>query len=73
MKIEAWKKKNGVFDSLTDVLDVDGLGVKMLHKLCTTIIEAGNDNSNNVKEKPSRTRGQILAPILTSSKINVKL
>lgn len=53
---------------MTEVLDVDGLGVKMLHKLCMSIIEP---KSSDNKDKPVKPRGQILTPVLSENKLNV--
>lgn len=44
--IKSWRNKKGAFQSLSDVLEVDGLSVKVLEKLCETII------SHDSKELP---------------------
>lgn len=43
--IKSWRNKKGDFQSLNDVLEVEGLSVKILEKLCESII---NDNNREM-------------------------
>ncbi|GLV44772.1 uncharacterized protein CBL_14657 [Carabus blaptoides fortunei] len=66
-KLDAWRKKNGQFNTLVDVLDVDGLGVKSLDKLCKNILHGNCDSDHGeVKKSPLKTRGQLLTPLLNT-------
>lgn len=67
--IHAWKNKKGPFRSLHEVLEVDGLGEKLLHRICEDIINEKYDNTrdptelskNNVKNK--RQKQIVIPPI----------
>lgn len=73
--METWKNKKGPFRSLNDVLEVDGLGEKVLEKICENII---NDNvndqtlikKNNVINKRIK---QLVSPPLPTNLINVSM
>lgn len=73
-KLDAWRKKNGQFNTLVDVLDIDGLGVKFLDKLCKSIL-LGDCNTDNgdVKKSTLKTRGQFLTPLLNTYQAKVRL
>ncbi|KAF5285985.1 hypothetical protein FQR65_LT12982 [Abscondita terminalis] len=58
--IKTWQHKHGRFENLADVLDVDGLGIKVLEKICSQII------SNETVAAPVKNRKQYLSPPLTN-------
>lgn len=73
-RLDDWKKHNGKFISLTDVLEVEGLGVKSLNKLCKTILRGETESINEVKDKRNiRSRGNYISPLLSQSQIKVLL
>lgn len=47
LKIEIWKRKHGKFTNITDILEVEGFGIKVLDNFCKSII---NNNSENVEK-----------------------
>ncbi|KAK4872440.1 hypothetical protein RN001_014469 [Aquatica leii] len=57
--IKAWQQKQGSFTTLVDVLEVDGLGTKILEKLCTNITNEVPATIN------TKNRRQYLSPPLT--------
>ncbi|XP_050517269.1 transcription elongation factor, mitochondrial [Diabrotica virgifera virgifera] len=71
--IESWKNKKGPFRSLSEILEVDGLGEKMLHKMCEDIMKCDKPidqlavNNNNGKNKRNK---QIVLPPINGSIIN---
>ncbi|XP_044272006.1 uncharacterized protein LOC123015953 [Tribolium madens] len=66
-KIENYKKRNGPFKSLNELLEVDGLSVKMLEKMCKQLIlDSTNPNVKTTTNENKKTR-QILTPQLPTS------
>lgn len=63
----------GNFDSLSDILEVDGLGVKMMEKMCDSILTFDPKQKVILQTEglKKKLRGQVLEPILTRSKLNV--
>lgn len=53
-------------------MDVEGLGVKTLDKLCKNILHGDTDDNviQEFKNKPNRSRGQYLIPALSPYQIN---
>lgn len=73
-----WRSKKGPFKSLADVLEVDGLGVKVLERLCESIIIHNNQkndksgqNNNGKLSNNGKNRKQYLTPNLDNGRINV--
>lgn len=63
--LQSYKNKNGPFRSLNEVLEVDGLGIKLLEKLCEKIIN--NDNTTISPKKTvngNRKLKQLIVPSL---------
>lgn len=69
-KIDIWRSKHGAFQSLSDVLEIDGWSVRMLDRLCKTIME-GDDPTKCAEKKPVKARGQILTPAISPAKLKV--
>ncbi|XP_056631786.1 transcription elongation factor, mitochondrial [Diorhabda sublineata] len=74
--IHSWKNKKGPFRSLHEVLEVDGLGEKLLHRICQDIINEKCDNNildsteltkNNSKNKRQK---QIITPPINGQILN---
>lgn len=73
-RLSTWKKKQGPFQKLTDVLEVDGLSVKVLEKLCEDIItNKTNILVENIGTTYNKSRKQFLVPALTYEQIEVCL
>jgi hypothetical protein len=72
--LQQFRRKRGQFFTLDDVLEVDGLGVKVLEKLCDSILNDiyGSEVENSVDDPQVRKqlksskdyRRQILTPPL---------
>ncbi|KAF5272742.1 hypothetical protein FQA39_LY07769 [Lamprigera yunnana] len=61
--LKNWQKKWGSFGKVSDVLEVDGLGIKILEKICESIIER---NGKTVPaSKVLKNRRQYVTPLLT--------
>ncbi|KAF2883956.1 hypothetical protein ILUMI_22214 [Ignelater luminosus] len=74
--LEVWRNKKGPFKSLADVLEVDGLGVKVLERLCESIVQdnqkhdkSGQTNNGKLSNN-GKNRKQYLTPILDNDRIN---
>ncbi|KAI4470707.1 hypothetical protein MML48_1g09236 [Holotrichia oblita] len=60
-----WKNKKGPFTTLSDVLEVDGLGINILDKLCQSILS--NEEIDSSKQKNlvvNKSKKNILLPNL---------
>lgn len=70
--LNSWKNKKGPFRSLSDILEVEGLSIKILEKICINII-ANADKSNEIQETKSitKTRKQFVTPSITNEQIEV--
>ncbi|XP_077290611.1 uncharacterized protein LOC143914309 [Arctopsyche grandis] len=71
-RILSRRSNKGNFGSFSDILEVDGLGVKMMEKMCDSILTFDPNQkivlqSEGLKKK---LRGQVLEPILTRSNLN---
>ncbi|RZC37662.1 uncharacterized protein BDFB_002825, partial [Asbolus verrucosus] len=64
--LESYKKKKGPFKSLNELLEVDGLGVKVLEKLCQQIISDKPDENIKKASNGSKKMKQFLVPPLSS-------
>lgn len=63
--INSWRNKKGAFHSLNDILEVEGLSVKMLEKLCQTIIHNSKElpeKSQHEKDVLKLSKRQLLSP-----------
>ncbi|KAK9711216.1 hypothetical protein QE152_g25617 [Popillia japonica] len=61
-----WKNKKGPFTALSDVLEVDGLGINILDKLCQSILS--NEEIDSSKQKSilvNKSKKNILLPNLS--------
>ncbi|EEZ99841.2 uncharacterized protein LOC103313039 [Tribolium castaneum] len=65
-RLENYKKRNGPFKSLNELLEVDGLSVKMLEKMCKQLI-SDSTNSNVKTTNENKKMRQILTPQLPAS------
>ncbi|XP_044754022.1 transcription elongation factor, mitochondrial [Coccinella septempunctata] len=63
-KLKVWKTKKGPYNSISDVLDIEGIDVKNLIKICQSII-LDKPVSSNRKSNFLRQR-QLTSPILTN-------
>lgn len=70
--------KKGPFETLSDILEVDGLGIKVLERLCESIINnnnnINNEQINNSSSKPAnniKVRRQVLTPNFPSELVDV--
>lgn len=68
-KLRIWKTKKGLFRSISDVLDIEGIEVKNLIKICQSII-LDKPVSSNRKINVLKNR-QLTSPILNSDTIEV--
>lgn len=72
--LQRFRRKHGQFSTLDDVLEVDGLGVKVLERLCDSILKqiSGSELETSVEmaqiqrkvTSPKNRRSQILTPTL---------
>lgn len=73
--LNSWKTKKGPFRSLSDILEVEGLSIKILEKLCVNII--GNTNTHETSEsmeatsRAIKTRKQFISPTISNEQIEV--
>jgi hypothetical protein len=65
--LENYKKKNGPFKSLNELLEVDGLSVKLLEKLCKQIITNGSPEQVKQLNNENKKIKQILGPQLPAN------
>ncbi|KAJ8915858.1 hypothetical protein NQ315_004672 [Exocentrus adspersus] len=66
--LQMWKIKKGPFKSLSDVLEVDGLGEKILERMCERIISTANSDSNIKKNNVVNKRlKQLVTPTPSSN------
>ncbi|KAG5898064.1 hypothetical protein JTB14_001770 [Gonioctena quinquepunctata] len=62
--IESWKNKKGRFQSLSDILEVNGFSEKMLQNICENIINGNVDESEGTSKSKMQNKRvkQILTP-----------
>lgn len=67
MKIDSWKKQQGEFKSVSEILELDGFGLKVLEKFCESIL-ATNSESKTIAKKTvaNKTGSRIVAPPLNN-------
>lgn len=64
-----WKTKRGPFNSVVDVLDIEGIDIKNLIKICRSIIRDKPVSINrNLTDVKNRT---LTSPVLTDDIIQV--
>ncbi|CAG9854471.1 unnamed protein product [Phyllotreta striolata] len=73
--IECWKSKRGPFQSLGEVLEVEGLGEKLLLKLCEDILnDDNNDNAvkitKNTNVKITKRYRNLVSPVINGNILN---
>lgn len=70
--IKSWRNRKGSFQSLNDILEVDGLSVKVLEKLCESIITNLNHPTDQTSVKAVKiNHRQFLSPPVTVETLNV--
>lgn len=69
--LEMWRIKNGPFHSLSEILEVEGLGEKVLERLCNSII-LNKTNDNNLKTTQGN-RKQLVTPPFDTTTITVNV
>lgn len=70
--LDSWRNKKGPFKSLADVLEVDGLGVKVLERLCESIVTNDKQTVVNIKvSNNSKNRRQFLMPQLSNEQTSI--
>lgn len=72
--LNIWKNKKGCFHSLSDVLEVEGLSVKTLEKMCLNII----NNIDKVHEtietvnKTVKSKNKFVSPTIGADQMEVE-
>lgn len=71
--LQSWRNKKGPFKTLEDVLEVDGLGVKVFERLCESIVvDDGTKTENQNKlSNTTKNRRQLLIPAFNSYQADV--
>ncbi|XP_065161611.1 transcription elongation factor, mitochondrial isoform X2 [Atheta coriaria] len=64
--LEMWRIKNGPFHSLSEILEVEGLGEKVLERLCNSII-LNKTNDNNLKTAQGNRKQLVTPPFDTTT------
>ncbi|XP_018567783.1 uncharacterized protein LOC108908277 [Anoplophora glabripennis] len=69
--LESWRTKKGPFRSLNEVLEVDGLGEKVLEKICENIINYNTDETTIKKNNGINKRlKQLVSPPIPPNVVN---
>lgn len=66
--MESYKKKKGPFKSIDELLEVDGLSVKILEKLCKQLITE-KPNQTKIVNNELRKIKQMVNPSLPSDNV----
>lgn len=70
-KIISRRSNKGNFNTFSDILNVDGLGVKVMEKMCDSILKYDALEVKNVLKQNKKTSGKILEPYTHKKKLNV--
>ncbi|XP_055693085.1 uncharacterized protein LOC129795653 [Lutzomyia longipalpis] len=65
-KITSWKQQHGQFESLNEILNLDDFGVKVLDKLCQSIVK--DTGKSGVEIPTAKKSSQILTPKLSEER-----